>query len=399
LRRVALARALSAAVTNAGSCALAFGVYDRTRSAFWVSAVLVAMAGASGLVAPFGGWVGDRWQRRLVMTWSPLAGAALLVALSFAADVGLVVALALAVAAAQAPFPPAAAAAVPNLVVPDQLCWANGVIAGATSAGVVVGPAVAGVLVALGGTALVFRVSAIALLLSAGLVSRTAGAFGSARGRSPAVRGGTGFATILHDARLALLTITGALTFVAFGVAVVADPPLAAQFGAGPIGYTLLTSVYGAGAVFGSLLASRLLTPRLEGRALVAGTALLAISIAAIAALPWFPAIVMVGGVGGLGHGVNVAAWYGLVQRATPDEVRGRVLGASQAVEQLSAAAAIVAAAFLVNELGAQLVYVVPGGVLAAAAAAAAVAVEWEPAGSARGTPLVLRERMDHLRA
>jgi MFS family permease len=360
-----------------------------------VSAVLVAMAGASGLVAPFGGWVGDRWQRRLVMTWSPLAGAALLVALSFAADVRLVVALALAVAAAQAPFPPAAAAAVPNLVVPDQLCWANGLIAGATSAGVVVGPAVAGVLLALGGTALVFRVSAIALLLSAGLVSRTAGAFG----RSSAVRGGAGFATILHDARLALLTITGALTFVAFGVAVVADPPLAARFGAGPIGYTLLTSVYGAGAVFGSLLASRLLTPRLEGRALVAGTALLGISIAAIAALPSFPAIVVVGGVGGLGHGVHVAAWYGLVQRATPDELRGRILGASQAVEQLSAAAAMVAAAFLVNELGAQLVYVVPGGVLAAAGATAAVAVEWGPAGSARHPPLVLRERVDHLRA
>jgi hypothetical protein len=43
---------LSAGVTYSGSCALAFGVYDRTRSAFGVSAVLVATVGASGLVAP-----------------------------------------------------------------------------------------------------------------------------------------------------------------------------------------------------------------------------------------------------------------------------------------------------------------------------------------------------------
>jgi MFS family permease len=330
------------------------------------------------------------------MTWSQLAGAGLLVALSFAADVRLVVPLALAVAAAQAPFPTAATAAVPNLVVREQLCWANGLIAGATSVGMVVGPAAAGLLLALGSTALVFQISAIALLLSAGLAWFTAGASGSARRRSPARRCGAGFATILHRAHLALLVITGALTFVAFGVVVVADPLLAAQFGAGPIGYTLLTSVYGAGAVFGSLLASRLLTPRLEGRALVTGTAVLAVSIAAIAALPSFPAIVVVGGVGGLGHGVAAAAWYGLVQRATTDDVRGRVLGASQAVEQISAALAMVAAAFLVTDLGAQLVYVVPGAALAAAATTAAVALRAGAAGSARRTRLILREGVDH---
>ena len=60
------------------------------------------------------------------------------------------------------------------------------------------------------------------------------------------MRGGAGFGTILHDAHLTLLVSAGALTFVAFGIVIVADPPLASRFGAGPIGYTLLTSVYGA---------------------------------------------------------------------------------------------------------------------------------------------------------
>jgi hypothetical protein len=85
------------------------------------------------------------------------------------------------------------------------------------------------------------------------------------------------------------------------------------------------------------------------------------------------------------------------VQRTTTDGVRGRVLGASQAVEQSSAALAMVAGAFLVEELGAQLVYLVPGVTLAMAAATAALALK--PYGSARRTKLVMRKRVDHLGA
>lgn len=297
------------------------------------------------------------------------------------------------------PFTPASSAAVPNLVKEEQLCWANGVMAGATSVGMVVGPAAAGLLLTVGGTALVFHLNAIALLLSAGFVSSIPGTFDAARRRSRGMCRGAGFVTTLHDAHLALLVSAGALTFVAFGIVIVADPPLASRFGAGPIGYTMLTSVYGAGALSGSLLASRLLNARLEGPAFVAGTVLLGVSFAAIAMLPSFLAIVLAGGVGGAGHGVNVAAWYGLVQRATTDSVRGRVLGASQAFEQCAAALATVAGAFLVNEMGAQLVYVVPGGALAVAAATAALALKSGPYSSARGTGLVSRKRVDHLGA
>jgi MFS family permease len=399
VRRVALARALSTSVTFAGRTALAFGVYDRTRSAFWVSTVLVAMVGATGLVAPIGGWLGDRCHRRRVMSWSQLAAATLFVALSYAADIRVIVALALAVAVAQGPLVPASGAAVPNLVMEEQLCWANGLLAGATNVGMVVGPAAAGLLLDIGGMVLVFQISAVALFLSACMVSCTAGTFGDERRRSRDMLCGAGFVTIFRDAELSLLVCTGALTFVAFGIAIVADPPLASGFGAGAIGYALLTSVYGAGALSGALLACRLLNASLQGRALVAGTALLAVSFAAIAIVPSFSAIVLVGGVGGLGHGVSAAGWYGLVQRATADDMRGRVFGASQAFEQSSAALAMIGGAFLVKELGAQFVYVVPSAVLAIAAATAALAPKWWPHGSALGASLVVRERVDHLRA
>jgi MFS family permease len=399
VRRIGLARALSAGVAYSGSCALAFGVYDRTRSVFGVSAVLVATVGASGLVAPLGGWLADRCDRRRLMASSQLTAAALFVALSFAADIGLVVVLALAVAAAQVPFTPASSAAVPNLVREEQLCWANGVMAGATSVGMVVGPVAGGLLLTVGGTALVFQLNAIALLLSAGFVSSIPGTFDAARRRARGMCGGAGFGAIFHDAQLTLLVSAGTLTFVAFGIVVVADAPLAARFGAGAIGYTMLTSVYGAGALCGGLLASRLLNARLEGPAFVTGTVLLGVAFAAIAVLPSFLAIVLVGGVGGLGHGVNLAAWCGMVQRATTDSVRGRVLGASQAVEQCAAALAMVAGAYLVNEIGVQHVYVVPGGALALAAAAAGLAVRPCPDRSARRMGLVVRKRVDDLGA
>ena len=103
-------------------------------------------------------------------------------------------------------------------------------------------------------------------------------------------------------------------------------------------------------------------------------------------------------GVGGLGHGVNVAAWYGLVQRATADSVRGRVIGASQAFEQCAAALAMVAGAFLVDEMGAQLSYVVPGGSRGGRLRRLRLSEVWALGFSARHG-VVLRKRVDHLGA
>ena len=68
-------------------------------------------------------------------------------------------------------------------------------------------------------------------------------------------------------------------------VTLVADLPLVDHFDGGSVAYALLTTLWGTGAVVGSALARR--TPRqLERRALVMGTAAMAVSLASLSVAP-----------------------------------------------------------------------------------------------------------------
>jgi predicted MFS family arabinose efflux permease len=83
VRRIAIARAVSIAGAEAAYVAIVATMLDRTGSAAWVSAALLAWIGVGGLVAPIAGSLGDRFDRRRVMIVSDLAGAATFAAIAF----------------------------------------------------------------------------------------------------------------------------------------------------------------------------------------------------------------------------------------------------------------------------------------------------------------------------
>ena len=160
------------------------------------------------------------------------------------------------------------------------------------------------------------------------------------------------------------------MSFAAFGVTLVADLPLVDHFDGGSLGYALLTTLWGAGAIAGSWLASRM-PARLERRSLVAGTALMAVSLGSIAVMPNLPAAILVGTVGGVGSGFAFTPWFSLLQRLTPDRDRGTAFAMAETFEQCSFIAGMVAAGAVVEAIGARPTYLVPGGLLAVATALA----------------------------
>ena len=132
--------------------------------------------------------------------------------------------------------------------------------------------------------------------------------------------------------RRGLVTVT-TLTFAAFGVTLVADLPLVDHFDGGSVAYALLTTLWGTGAVVGSALARR--TPRrLERRALVTGTAAMAVSLASLSVAPSLPVAIGLGTIGGVGSGIAFTPWFSLLQRATPDAERGTVFALAETCEQ-----------------------------------------------------------------
>ena len=111
VRRLAAARFASTGGSQAAQVALAYTVFERTDSAAWVSAALVACAGVVGVVGPLSGRLSDRFDRRRVMVLAEVAGAIGWLAVVLADRPLTLVATALVATAANAPFRAAANAA------------------------------------------------------------------------------------------------------------------------------------------------------------------------------------------------------------------------------------------------------------------------------------------------
>ena len=379
VRRLGVARVVSASGSQAAQIALVFEIYERTHSGAWVVAALIAAITVNGLLGPASGWVADRFDRRRVMVVSEVGGAAAYAVIVFVHEPALLIAGVFAATVLGAPFRPASSAALPNLVDLDALAWANGLLQTAFNVGLVAGPLVGGALVAASGPGLVFGVNAVSFLASAVLIAATQGDFG---GRVPThVRAEgdphpllAGFHVILRNRLLFALTGASACTFGAFGAALVIDPALADAFHAGSVGYGLLTSVWGGGAVVGAFLAGRTVTVARAAPAVVGGMGAMAVSLGSIALLPSFDLIVAAGTVGGVGSGFVFVPFVLLVQHHTDDAVRGRVVAATESCEQVAFLVGMGCAAPAILILGPKHAYALAGAALLAATALAAQA-------------------------
>ncbi len=362
VRRLALARLISITGGAAAFAALNFTIYERTHSAAWLSASLLLTFGAAGLFAPLGGVLGDRFDRRRVMIASDLAGAAAFGAMAFVEDPALLLAIGFVAALVETPFWSASAAAIPNLVGPDDLAWANGLVQVGANAGIMLGPAVGGVLLAAVGPGMVFGLNALSFVLSAIVVATVRGRFSEDRTEHDEEHRGVkaGFVFIARDRVLRRLVVAWSVFVLGLGMAMVADVPLVELFGAGATGYGMLIGAWGAGSVIGSL-AGRKLNERIEARALFVGTVVIGATTAGVALSRWFPPVLVLILLSGAADALVMVADRNIQQRRTPDAVRSRVVSASEAVITVALAVGFVLGGPALELLGPRGVYAVGG--------------------------------------
>jgi MFS family permease len=375
---------VSSGGSQAAQLALIYQIYAITRSGAWVAAALFGSISLGGLLAPISGWVADRFDRRRVMVVSELTSGAAYLSMVFAHTPGLLLTGALAATVLGAPFRAASAAAIPNLVSSEDLAWANAQLGAAVNVALVAGPLVGGALVAISGASLVFAVNAATFAISGSLIALTSGVFGGHQqhiGEAHPTRGlFAGFRLIVSNKRLAPLALASALAYGSFGAALVIDPALSRYFHAGSVGYGLLTTVWGAGAVVGALVAGRVVTVPRAHKAVVWGMAAMAISLGSIVVLPTFALIVAAGAVGGAGSGFVFIPWLLLIQHHSTDAIRGRVVAAAEAFDQISFLAGMGAAVPVISITDPHHAYALAGLLLTAATVITAVSSPRRPA-------------------
>ncbi len=391
VRRLAAARVVSSGGSQAAEIALVYQVYATTHSGAWVAVALFATICAGGLLGPASGWVADRFERRRVMVASELAAGAAYLAMVPMHRPALLIGGALVATVVGSPFRAASAAAIPNLVSIDDLAWANALLGTAFNLALVGGPIVGGLLVAASGARLVFVINAATFVVSGVAIAMTRGHFGgSAAGvQGHGERGAllAGFRLLVRHPVLAPLSAASAIAFGSFGAAVTVDPVLAHAFHAGSLGYGLLTSVWGGGAVLGAIVAGRTVRPESAARAVTWGMAAMALSLGSIVVLPNFPLIVAAGALGGVGNGFVFIPWLLVVQHHTADTVRGRVIAATDAFNQVAFLCGMVVGVPVIALVSAHHAYGLTGLLLALAALLArraaprATGAELAPAG------------------
>ena len=307
--------------------------YQLTGSSLHVAAVATTTAVAMLAGSLAGGVLADRVERRRLIQLSRSAAGAAFAVLGVNAlleDPSLpVVYVASAVDGLAGGVSGAALmAVVPGLVGRDRLAAAGALIALTTDLGTLAGPALAGLVIAAGGLATTYLAAAAATALTVVLVTaigpcpvtRTSGQ-SPVRALAAAVRFAAGEPVVRS------VLLVGALTALVSGPVVLLPAYVEEVLHAGPTTLGLLYAAPAAGAVLGSLTSGW--TGRVQGggRLLLAAVAVMALgpALLGLSTGTLWAFLALAGS--GLGRVVADVLRFALLQRSTPDDVRGRVSG------------------------------------------------------------------------
>ena len=352
--------------------ALTIDVYDRTGSAKWVSALLVADFLPSVAIGILLGPLIDRLSRRRIMVVADLSRVGIFAVLPFAGSPGAIVTLAALAGFATGFFRPASYAGLPNLVDAQDLAAANSLLRGGEYFSWTIGTALGGIIVAVAGPDPAYVVNAITFLVSAVLILRIAPgllqqAVAVSRGHWRDV--GDGFAVVFNSR--VLLAVFFAWNFVMLANAGinVAEVVLAkVDFDAGDAGFGFMWAASGLGLLIGSLWAPRWL--ELRGILFVYAGALALMGFGAFAAAlspnVWVALPCMA--IGGIGNGAAVVYNSLLVQRGAPDHLRGRAFTVIMSTNFALLGLGMIVAGPLTDTLGAREVFVISAACAAAGA-------------------------------
>jgi hypothetical protein len=385
VRRLALARLISLAGTDASAIAVSFGLYAQTGSVGWLSASLLVMFGLGAVAAPIGGTLADRHDRlRLMLAADAFAVVIFATMAVVHAPVAMLILCAFATLAGNV-HGPAAAAAIPAVAGPEDLSWANGLLATGGNIGKTAGRLGGGLLVAAVGVGGVFALDALTFAASGVLVWSVrrdvagplrAAAAAAARervARDARAGGGTGagregWAALLGDPTLRLVIGSSCLATLMTSFTMTAEAPLAAAFDAGAAGLGALAASWSFGMIGGSALAGRVLNAETEATGLLGGRIVMGAGIAAVAATPVFWPALACYVVGGSAGGFLLVASTSMIQRAAGAGTLGRALAAAEGAKTAAFGVGVLAAGSVVSHLGPQATYALVGvGVLLSA--------------------------------
>jgi MFS family permease len=320
-----------------------------------LAALLVAQMAPSALTGALAGGLVDRVPRRTLMLGADAARAAAVASLLIAPHPSAVHFLGVAVmlGACGALFAPSVQAAIPGLVSDADLVRANAVLATTQNATIVLAPLAGGFIVAQLGASTAFALNGLSFVASAILVAyaglpRSAASAAEVarspipvRGRAPASVVARGFAA------------AGAVLMVGAAIKTPVEPALVLDVlaeRAEVLG--VVTAVWGVGMIAGSSGAHALARLVPLDRLFAGAVTLVGACVLAGALAPGVLLLLALWLAAGFGNGVGGVVFDTLLQRHSPEAIRGRIAAITEAAMDFGYLAGAAAAAALATMTG-----------------------------------------------
>ena len=390
LRREPRARVFFAALTQsalgtgAAYVALLLVAYERFRSPWAISIVLIADLVPAMALGPVFGAVADRWSRRACAITADVIRAAAFAGLLAVDSFEATVALALLAGTGTGLFTPATLAALPSLVQRGRLPSATSLYGAITDLGLAAGPAIAALALLFGGPEVILLANAITFAISAVVLARID--FG--RAPSPAADADGGLTrSLLREARAAfpairrvsglwaVLSASGAALFFGGLVNVAELPFITGDLSASEAVYSGAVALAGAGIVIGSLrggIGGSFGTLR---RNYIFGLLVMGLGFTLSGLAPGYEVIFATFALAGFGNGLMLVHERLIIQATVEDRMSARVFGTKDALTAWAFALSFLVAGALVSAFDPRPVIIAAGAGIVAIATFAAVGV------------------------
>jgi MFS family permease len=344
---------------------------DLTGSGLPSALALTADTAVNALMLPFAGVVADRVNRRFILIASNVAAMGTISLLFLVRSPGIAwlgpVAIGL-TATAKAFYSPAAGAALPNVVDPEDLGPANALGGSAWGTMLVVGASLGGVVSAQVGPYTCFAITIVCLAVAALLVWRVRRPMQQPRepgAAAPhpwhAMREALGYIRRRPEV-MSLVTVKSA---VGVGNGVLGTFPLLATsvFGVGSAGLGAFFAARGLGALLGPFALRRALARRswlLPGLAI--SMAAYGLAYIGVALSPWFWLALVLVAVAHFGGGGNWAMSNYALQLVVPDDLRGRVMATDMMLATMAISVSVLVAGIFVDSVSPRIIVAACGG-------------------------------------
>lgn len=304
-------------------------VFQLTGLSSAVALVSVAGFGVSILLAPVGGQLADRFDRRklllvIAIVMAVVASGLAVAVLAGVQDVVLVIGVTFVLGVGRALSTPTMQAFLPALVPPADLAQASAFQSLTFNLARGIGPALGAALVALGGPGLAFTANAVSFVAFA-IVLALIRPIGSPRSSG---QGGflVGVRHVLRNPGLLLLILLALLVGMATDPAITLGPSLAEEFGMGAASAGLFVTAFGSGSLLMAPFVGRLRRWLGPGWTCIAGLALVVAGFAGVGlatAAPVALGAIVISGMGYLAASSDVST---SLLELLDDGLRGRVM-------------------------------------------------------------------------